>query len=67
MACHILGIPVSFLVDSGASCSLIVYSVFKVLATKQSLVLILVEERFLAADGSAMAIYGQVKGVRNMT
>ena len=61
MACLILGIPVSFLVDSGAPCSLIDHSVFKVLATKQSLVLIPVEERFLAADGSAMSIYGQVR------
>ena len=61
MACHILGIPVSFLVDSRASCSLIDYSVFTVLATKQLLVFIPVEERFLAADGSDMTIYGQVK------
>ena len=42
------------------------YSVFKVLATKQSLVLIPVEERFLAADGSAMTIYGQVKVTLNI-
>ena len=63
MACHILGIPVYFLVDSGASCSLIDYYVFKVLTTKLPLVLIPVEEMFLATDGSAMTIYGGGGGV----
>ena len=59
MACHVCEIPVSFLVDSGASCTLMDYSVFKAVADKQELQLTPIKERFVLADGSEMRNYGQ--------
>ena len=59
MACHVCEITVSFLVDSGASCTLMDYSVFKAVADKQELQLTPIKERFVLADGSEMRNYGQ--------
>ena len=49
MACHECEIPVSFLVDSGASCTQMDYSVFKAVADKQEFQLIPIRERFVLA------------------
>ena len=52
--------PVTFLVDSGASCSMIDISVFKSISKIHPMELSPVTERFILADGSDLAVIGEV-------
>ena len=61
MSCRVHDQPVSFLVDSGASCSLIDYPVYESLCEKIPLDLEQVQDRFILADGSNVVVYGGVE------
>ena len=61
MSCKVHDQPVSFLVDSGASCSLIDYSVYESLCEKVPLDLEQVQDRFVLADGSSLVVHGGVE------
>ena len=59
MAGKILDQSVSFLIDSGASCSLIDISVYQSLKMVSSIKLSPVEENFVMADGSGLTTLGE--------
>ena len=61
MSCKVHDQPVSFLVDSGASCSLIDYPVYESLCEKVPLDLEQVQDHFVLADGSNLVVHGGVE------
>ena len=61
MSCKVHDQPVSFLVDSGASYSLIDYPVYESLCEKIPLDLEQVQDRFVLADGSNLVVHGGVE------
>ena len=58
MPCKVYNQPVSFLVHSGASCSLIDYPVYQCLCKEVLLELEPVSERYVMADGSELTVHG---------
>ena len=58
MPCKVYDQPVSFLVDSGGSCSLIDYPVYQSLCVEVSLGLEPVSDRYVMADGSDLTVHG---------
>ena len=61
LKCKLFGQPVSFLVDSGASCSLIDVNIYMSLCSDRQIPLSEIKESFVLADGSELAVFGEIE------